>query len=75
MGNGKIDAKMVCAPPGGGTATTTMVGRYDSTHYDMDVATSMAGLGAQEPMTMKMKMTSSRVGDCQGNEIQATPKA
>lgn len=75
MDGGSIDAKMTCAPPGGGTVSTTMTGTYGADHYDMQMSSQMAGLGARQPMTMRMKVSSRRVGDCQGNELQAAPKA
>jgi len=75
MGSGAIDAKMTCTPPGGGSVSTSMTGRYSSDRYDMDVATDMQGMGEGRSMQMRMKLTSTRVGECQGNEIQATPKA
>ncbi len=75
MDSGSIDAKMRCAPPGGGSVTTTMAGTYSSDHYDMEMASQMAGLGAKQPMTMRMKVRSQRVGECQGNEYQAPSKA
>lgn len=75
MDGGSIDAKMTCAPPSGGSVTTTMAGTYASDRYDMQMSSQMAGLGARQPMTMRMKVSSRRVGDCQGNELQAAPKA
>ena len=74
MGGGQIDAKMTCTPPGGGSMTTTMTGTYARDRYDMNVSSQMSGMGG-EPMTMRMKVGSTRTGECTGSEIQADTKA
>lgn len=77
MGGGKIDAKMTCAPATGGAMTTTMTGTYAPGRYDMDVTSQVnaeGGMGG-ERMTMRMRVVSTRTGECTGSEIQAQPKA
>ena len=66
MGAGKIDAKMVCNA-GGSTQTTSLSGTYTSTSYSMDVSSSGTG-GPQNGMSMKLHVSSKRVGECTGKE-------
>lgn len=66
LGGGKIDAKMRCGGEGRAVAMT-MNGAYDSDSYDMNMETKIDSGGAG-PMTMKMKIASSHVGACRGNE-------
>ena len=65
LGGGKIDAKMRCGADGK-SVVMTMNGAYDSDSYDMVMETAIDG--GDMPITMKMKVASSRVGDCRGNE-------
>ena len=65
MGGGKIDAKMRCGADGK-SVVMTMNGAYDSDSYDMVMETAIDG--GDMPITMKMKVASSRVGDCRGDE-------
>ena len=70
LGGGKIDAKMRCGGEGRAVAMT-MNGAYDSDSYDMNMETKVDSGGAG-PMTMKMKIASSHVGACRGNEDAAS---
>lgn len=72
MGGGKIDAKMRCAAPSGGSSEMTMNGLYNPTHYEMEVASTATHQGPA-PMTMRMKMVSDWVGECTGDEMQGAP--
>ena len=72
MGGGTIDAKMSCSPPSGGTSVTTITGRYDATHYEMALSSTSSHQGPS-PMTMRMQLTSQRVGECDGTEMQGAP--
>ena len=66
LGGGKIDAKMRCGGDGRAVAMA-MNGAYDSDSYDMTMETTVDS-GGGGPMTMKMKVASSHVGACRGNE-------
>ncbi len=66
MGGGKIDAEMKCARDGK-TVAMAMNGSYDQRSYAMAMDTRIDSGGAG-PVTMKMKIASSRVGDCRGDE-------
>jgi hypothetical protein len=66
MGGGRIDIQMACNEQGS-TQTTTMNGTYTPTSYSMDMSTSASG-GEREGMSMKMHVTSQRVGECTGGE-------
>lgn len=70
MGDGKLDAKMVCGKGGEGSATVEMKGDYGPEHYSMAMATRAEG-GAQGAMTMRMKVDSRHAGACRGDEDQA----
>ncbi|MDQ3077782.1 MAG: DUF3617 domain-containing protein [Pseudomonadota bacterium] len=69
MGSGKIDAEMKCARDGK-TVAMAMNGAYDQNSYDMAMDTRIDS-GGTGPVTMKMKIASSRVGDCRGDEQAA----
>lgn len=66
MGGGKVDAKMRCSRDGRAVAMT-MNGAYDPATYHMTMETQIDPAGAS-PMTMKMKVSSRRVGECRGDE-------
>jgi hypothetical protein len=68
MSGGKIDAKLTCKAPDGGTVVTTMNGTFTSTGVDMVLENTQSG-GRQENGThMKMRMKNTRIGECAGNE-------
>ncbi|MDQ3143982.1 MAG: DUF3617 domain-containing protein, partial [Pseudomonadota bacterium] len=66
MGGGKIDAEMKCVRDGR-TVAMAMNGAYDRDSYDMAMDTRIDSGGAG-PVTMKMRIASSRVGECRGDE-------
>lgn len=75
MGNGSIDAKMVCkgegasdAASGGGSMTMTMTGNYTADSYDMKVSSS--GVQGGMPINMDLAMTAHRTGACNGTELK-----
>lgn len=75
MGAGKIDAQMRCGGEGGATQIMTMVGTYSPEAYEMRMAmTHEGGASSSAGTTMKMHITSHRIGDCTGDEINAGKK-
>lgn len=63
LSGGKIDAKMTCKTPDGGTAVTTMAGTVSSTGVDMVMENTVSG-GSAAGTKMKMRMKNQRVGEC-----------
>ena len=63
MGGGKIDARMRCAGPGGISQVMERAGTYAPDRYQMRMATRTEGSGAPG-MVMKLKVDSTRIGDC-----------
>lgn len=64
MGGGKIDAKMRCSQ-GGATQIMEMDGSYSPESYEMRMSTKAeAGQGPAGAMTMRMRVDSKRVGEC-----------
>ena len=68
MGEGKIDAKMVCSE-GGGTQVMDMAGTYspDSYQLRMSTRTEFPG-GPAQGMTMRMRVDAKRVGECEASQ-------
>lgn len=65
MADGKLDAKLVCKPDGGGRGVTmTMSGNFTATGYDLAMASN--GDGGGNPVSMKMKVSGKRLGECTG---------
>lgn len=64
LSGGRIDAKMTCKTPDGGTATTTMVGTVSSTGVDMVMENTQTGGATQAGTHMKMRMKNQRIGEC-----------
>ena len=60
--DGRIKGKTTCTPPGGGKTVMTMDGRYTPQSIDMSMKseTDIAG----RAMTMEMRMSGKRVGEC-----------
>ncbi len=71
MDGGKIDATMHCTH-GQATQTMTMNGAYSPDHYEMNMASTMAGAGPQSGTSMKMKVDAKRVGECDAKTATAT---
>lgn len=70
MGNGKIAASMRCETEGA-VQTMQMDGRYSPSHYEMKMVSSATGQGPQAGMTMTMRITADRIGECDGTEDNA----
>ena len=74
MGDGKLDARMVCSGAGaGGAATITMQGTYGPDAFKMAMTTEAKGgagapMGPMGPMTMAATIDSKRTGACTGEE-------
>ena len=64
LSGGKIDAKMTCKTPDGGTAVTTMAGTVSSTGVDMVMENTQTGGAAQSGTHMKMHLKNTRIGEC-----------
>lgn len=64
LSGGKIDAKMTCKTPDGGTAVTTMAGTVSSTGVEMVMENTITGGSAQAGTHMKMRMKNQRIGEC-----------
>ena len=65
MSRGKIDAAMRCQSPQGGTQVMTMAGTYSPDSYQMRMEMKGAAApGAAGGMTMRMRISSKRVGEC-----------
>jgi hypothetical protein len=64
LSGGKIDAKMTCKLPDGGTAVTTMAGTVRSTGVEMVMENTQTGGAAQDGTHMKMKLKNTRIGEC-----------
>lgn len=64
MGDGKIDARMRCAADGM-SQQMEMSGTYSPDSYRMSMTTrAQAEASPMGPMTMKMNVESTRIGDC-----------
>lgn len=62
MSSGKIDAKLNCKNPQGGKMTQTISGTFTNTGFALESEVhSEGGPGA---MTMKVKTTGTRIGEC-----------
>jgi hypothetical protein len=75
MGGGKIDAAMRCPSGQGMTQLMTMTGTYGPNRYDMRM--EMRGTGVDGPvaqMVMKMRVESTRLGNCSAESLAATEK-
>lgn len=70
MAGGRIEGAMSCNPPAGEgpTMKMTMDGTYTPETYDLAMTTEMSMGGKSQ--TTKMQVTSRRVGECDGTEIQ-----
>jgi hypothetical protein len=64
LSGGKIDAKVTCKTPDGGTAVTTMAGTVSSTGVEMVMENTQTGGAAQAGTHMKMRMKNQRIGEC-----------
>lgn len=66
MENGQVSANMTCAVPqqDKGRMEIAMDGRYLPDSYDIDMNVNTTGLANGLSMTMKMKSSGRRVGDC-----------
>ena len=65
MSRGKIDAAMRCQSPEGGTQVMTMAGTYSPDSYEMRMEMKgEAAPGAPGAMTMRMRVSSKRTGEC-----------
>ena len=65
MSRGKIDAAMRCQSEGGGTQVMTMKGSYSPDSYQMRMEIKgQAAPGGPEGMTMRMRVSSKRIGEC-----------
>ena len=60
---GSFDAEMVCNVEGQGAMTMTMDGEGSATRSVMDM-TMKGNMGGMGDMTMRMKSTHERIGDC-----------
>ena len=67
MNDGKIEAAMRCTQ-NQTVQTMTMTGTYAPERYDMNLSSEVGGTGPQAGTTMKMKVASRRVGECDGKE-------
>ena len=66
MGDGKLDAVMSCENDGQ-MQKMAMNGTYDEENYSLNVTSE--GVGPQGmPVSMAMSVTSTRVGECTGEE-------
>ena len=77
---GKMDAVMVCAPPGGGAGKMqlTLDGDYKAESYAVNVqmkGTDMPGSPPGASMTMFGKNTGTRMGDCKADSGGSVGKA
>ena len=69
MGGGKIDAVMRCSEQGMGQ-TMAMQGTYGPDSYQMQMSMkSQGGPGPADGMTMKMRIDSKRVGECDAKKV------
>lgn len=69
LSGGRIDAKLNCTPPGaqGGKMEMTMAGSMSGTSYAIDSdmkMTGIPGMSGDGGMTMKMKVSGQRIGEC-----------
>lgn len=67
MGDGQIDAVMRCGGGEGREQVMTMAGTYSPERYEMRMTMTGSGgpqAAAGEGMTMKMRVESTRVGEC-----------
>lgn len=64
LSGGKIDAKMTCKLPDGGTAVTTMAGTVAATGVDMVMENTQSGGATQNGTHMKMHLKNTRIGEC-----------
>lgn len=63
MGGGKIDAKMRCSN-GGMSQVMEMAGTYGPDDYSAHMSAKMEGMGKAGALTMRMRVTAKRVGEC-----------
>jgi len=73
MSGGKIDAKMTCTAPQGGSMTMTTTGTYSSDSYET-TGTMIVSAGGMGDRTTKTHTESHRVGECTGDEMNARNK-
>jgi hypothetical protein len=73
MSGGKIDAVMSCkAEGGGGSMTMAINGTYAPDSYSATTVMKVTDPGEGHGMNMKSQMESHRVGQCKGDEINAS---
>lgn len=71
MDDGKMTGTMRCtSPQGGGTQLIDFDGTYSPESYEMRMASTLEGASAAGPMKMVMRMTSKRIGECDGSEMK-----
>ena len=77
MTGGKVEAEMSCAVPQQEKASMkiAMTGTYMPDRYDMDMTVDTANLGNGLSMTMKMKNSGKRLGECVGSSDAAPEDA
>lgn len=73
MSGGKIDAKMTCTAPQGGSMTMTTTGTYSSDSYET-TGTMTVSAGGMGDRTTKTRTQSHRVGECTGDEMNVRNK-
>jgi hypothetical protein len=80
MGNGKMDGKLRC-DTNGMKQEMSVAGTYSDDSYSLTIenrTSAPAGMVAGQPaaaMSMKMKVDSRRIGECDGTEAKPATKA
>lgn len=69
MSGGKIDAKMTCTVPNGGSMSVATAGTYSPDSYEATSVMTMSG-GPMGEQTSKTRIEAHRVGECTGDEIK-----
>jgi hypothetical protein len=70
MDDGKMTGTMRCTSPQGGTQLIQFDGTYAPESYEMRMASSVEGGAPGGAMKMVMKMSSKRIGECDGTETK-----
>lgn len=71
MDDGKMTGTMRCtSPQGGGTQLIQFDGTYAPEAYEMRMASTVEGGSPGGSMKMVMRMSSKRVGECDGSEMK-----
>lgn len=70
MDGGKMTGTMRCTSPQGGSQLIQFDGTYAPEAYEMRMASTMEGASPGGSMKMVMRMSSKRVGECDGSEMK-----